>query len=1402
MILNENTLLGTIPVDEFVKDKQMVATVFWVNMLGFLGLKNHAGNSAKLNSYFKKDSVRLDAITVDSGDLTFSIKLAVDAGLMTTAQANALTRMLALIKQGKIDKIDENILRANLTTLTKLIQKTDPLIKPHVVKFLDASETLADVVRSAYKYARKSVTCTEFVTLAKALLPSLDDGEPEPQAAPAPAPEVTAAAKVVKEKPKAQPTPDAAATAPKAPAATTDLSLLGKNSAIPRDLNTAAGRRLLAYRLWMMPKKDAMAEFALWNTGKAKPSEWVSMNSSVFFHMTEPVNLSQITDPAVLQFAKELPVMNDAVYYTKELTDNLCALVGKNSHVGQWMREKYMQFNFDPRNADHLNTVGTTMLATPDVYKPSKYCFYSTGWANAKKSVAKVTDTLQKNLNNEEYIKYFWSVLGKVETPKSILNFYSDGIRIRPITAARHIFHHVIVEKAVTRASANCSAIVNALKDIDLDMLKDMHYAMSSTSGCMNSWKKALKDAGLLGKEGFIYGVTADDFDEFPEDGHMIAKVIYNKMTQAGDYPEKFKALMEKAKGDLFTYFKEQGKLNVISELVIKLADAYTGVIDALLFGNVGLTKFSELGFDKPEAVAFMLRALIPLSKNTSFNIFNFVSSSSMQPHDGVAWWAAKGPDHMAVLHDFAEEHAADIFGDARSKYIGNVIVFMKWVKAFENDPLTLWNYIYDSFVKNYPMSSDYKALAETFSIEFFLGNDTARQQYHDLIKKKYRIDMAMGLAAEYPYLFVNGFPMKKTDEFFTEFASKYINETYRYKMIEIGLDVLEKIHSGKIANKPEWVADEIAAIIDVNNVDPLMVMKTIASKIDTYKLSADDAKPLPKWMSNGIDGTYDAIMKINLIPGEDLDNKNPLALEFISGGRAGKFLDIVRVHRNEQKYMAIRDHLLIQTSNMMTMLPSINMAEEVETIPTEILAKVATSIAKRMQRGLDNRGEFEWLGRALIRIYEDKDQQAKLNDVMASFSDPDRNWVRKIVKDHLLVQPLLERIAGSQALIRPEVQMDQNGLAKVLKFNNFDLMTTRMPIRKNEDELAYFNRVLNKTDADAVDVVEPKVTKIETTADELEVMSAEFYKYYSQPPKHGNVALKITDAFNVNLDFPEFEVFKQNHPDTKMFPVFHGTGTVAASMILRFGFRVINKKAATGVIKYAGRMLGDGIYFATNLDKSAQYVGDNTKGNGVSRHGQTGYIFEMEAYLGEKGVDYESAGLGKDSIRSPEWCVFNPRAQVRIVRAFRVEMTTRAQLEAWIEKHGVSMAKNESKYFPKFAEYYRNSILNEGSVETDVISDAEEMPKYTGRNAIVYHFLDGRIPVSDDRTVTVDEFIDEFESDDCYFFSSPYGVSIQINTDADVHGHMVVPNVYWFRTDPDGLYSQFKFLLDKAKKK
>jgi len=238
------------------------------------------------------------------------------------------------------------------------------------------------------------------------------------------------------------------------------------------------------------------------------------------------------------------------------------------------------------------------------------------------------------------------------------------------------------------------------------------------------------------------------------------------------------------------------------------------------------------------------------------------------------------------------------------------------------------------------------------------------------------------------------------------------------------------------------------------------------------------------------------------------------------------------------------------------------------------------------------------------------------------------------------------------------------------MKFN--DIKIPRLRRKKNESLGEFFLRLREKmTDLEEI-IPEPKIEPVEMDEEGLLRETLYLNQFLSYPPRHGNIAPRVLKVWNAKIEFPEFYEFAKEYPDKILKPVFHGTGTLAAAFILRYGFKITRGK----LIK-AGRMLGDGIYFSNVIDKVSQYVGDF----GFTRWwGTKGYIFEMEAILGKKHEHYMSAGLGNDGILSPEWCVYYPEKQLRIYKVYYVELIQRKEIEMLLKKHNVEIIERQRK--------------------------------------------------------------------------------------------------------------------------
>lgn len=330
-----------------------------------------------------------------------------------------------------------------------------------------------------------------------------------------------------------------------------------------------------------------------------------------------------------------------------------------------------------------------------------------------------------------------------------------------------------------------------------------------------------------------------------------------------------------------------------------------------------------------------------------------------------------------------------------------------------------------------------------------------------------------------------------------------------------------------------------------------------------------------------------------------------------------------------------------------------------------------------------------------------------------------ERRLVAKAVHSKNFMNSAKTELAGDNIPIKPLVDLTADRINQIMKYN--DIKVPRVtPVRDNT----------TLTELMAKNVAADPLNKLAVTEDvktdqELEEMTIEYDAFNRY--KHGNIAVKILRSFNVSIPVQEKGfadwVAKMNAEGTDpqiLRPMFHGTGSIAASMILRYGFKVISANDSSVV----GRMLGDGIYFSNVLDKVSQYMSDGgySRGTGVK-----GYIFEMEVSLGKYQRDFKAAGPGtgydQSRVISPEWAVFNANEQTRIYKAYECQLIDKNQMSALKSKHGIN--ENTSvvgiKHFTNF--------INEAG------------PGGKMKNAVVFIFMDGTIPVSKTKAVDFEDF-------------------------------------------------------------
>lgn len=358
----------------------------------------------------------------------------------------------------------------------------------------------------------------------------------------------------------------------------------------------------------------------------------------------------------------------------------------------------------------------------------------------------------------------------------------------------------------------------------------------------------------------------------------------------------------------------------------------------------------------------------------------------------------------------------------------------------------------------------------------------------------------------------------------------------------------------------------------------------------------------------------------------------------------------------------------------------------------------------------LAQRREYEHIQyRAFEKLAELSASEGELYFKQLSL-DRRKGLIGYLINERFMEEALSE-VIGDGVPIKPLGNVSSDRLVQILKYN--DIQTPRRPVVK---ENTTYGQVMGQN-LKAPPIKKLHIDKIDADLIALEKMSVEYDKFNKYA--HGEIALFIEEAFTVSVPVQEeghaewLEKMKTEGLDPRiMNGVFHGTGSIGASMILRYGFKVIKANDASVV----GRMLGDGIYFSNVLDKVAQYIGDE----GYSRKaGTIGYIFEMTVSVGKHRRDFRCAGTGwREDERgtvSPEWAVFDPNRQCKIYKAFKVRLITKDDMNALKDKHQVAPT-NEAK-LTSFGKY-----LNEGEAGM--------------AHCLNYVFVDGSIPISEIETV------------------------------------------------------------------
>ena len=148
---------------------------------------------------------------------------------------------------------------------------------------------------------------------------------------------------------------------------------------------------------------------------------------------------------------------------------------------------------------------------------------------------------------------------------------------------------------------------------------------------------------------------------------------------------------------------------------------------------------------------------------------------------------------------------------------------------------------------------------------------------------------------------------------------------------------------------------------------------------------------------------------------------------------------------------------------------------------------------------------------------------------------------------------------------------------------------------------------------------------------------------------------------------------------------------------------------------------------------------------------------------------------MGGDGIRSPEWCVFDANRQLKIYKAFEVELVPKQEIRDLKQKYNIN--EENTMKLTAFKEF---------------IKESDDVPK----PVTSFIFVDGTIPVSETETVDFEEFVPGQFGKDVTLEPSAYGPQVYIEHDGPESDCYIIPSTFTLMSKEPELFNKFLTLI------
>lgn len=1348
-------------------NKVEINNKFWLNTLGFLSLYSIEKDNLHVSRYLKGQKVRFSSIDDNSVDLLKIFKeYVISNNNVRISKSQPYTKFLFLLKDGKIDTLDESLIRDLMKGFLPIANKPDILIFELVKKFIDGDYTLQELIKPIYKQIKKHKIESDVKELIRKVRPKVDE-------------DTSAVVNISSDKyynmlEKEIKRIDFNNTF----GSFEDFKLVGyifvytcfslRNE---NELNSLIGRLDKLFK-----EKANKSFFGYFRERQANLS--ISPHSSLNYTDSDGKDQSFGDLSALINKCE-----SDYVIYSFKVImfSNLVGNFGTKAFVTYLVSKIFISMGDDLFGTNNL--ILSTYLSNDSDYKHSLSDYYKLFWnkltIGSLKSnlIFKKDDLFNKKesfspFNNTNWNIVVWDMLSSRRLPshEEFITLVMDSIMNNmPVGVEKSIPDNVI-EKMIKEID-----IPNSISN-ELYKKGFFDYFFIKNEDLINKSELSKKDLSF--EDNMTYELVDDIINMFERKNitsPFLNSLVRNNINvfsylENEKYSHLKNKLIDKVKSGSIIYLRQLQNIDSndkdIFRYILRYYPNYLKELyfDKLLFNDIIDYLVYEKKFDK----------------NENFNFIetnHFVNSIINSPIDSFTLSYMTRSDLDIVIRGRSEDDITIIVNSILSRFqkdhkeiMSNLYANGVYSFLFENEKYS--KYISsDNILKIKDIIFDYIKDLNRFS------DDASR-----------KINIYLTLIALYYYktkkLLYNSTQMK--DDFFDssylyiDFFTGYSTDISKDGLVLILLqDINRSVEIIKSASRSfsTGTYSDMVDMLYLSEVDNDKVLykalksslnKELSTKLDSgdvidsdmYLIKSkdpivDDENISTIFKDSGIYDNFnlnDITNPFNVLKG---NNKELIKQEFVN-----KINNIPRLNYG----WSSRDRKDRIKKAKSRFSRSIEILFSNENLDIKFYNELIELFKKENERVINS---FD----VDHHTYDDKIKLLKSFNIDKSITEK--------YKDIIIMENIDfgTNIDGTESLIKPKMKLDKQRIREVLKYNNIKMPSVRFS--KKDTLETYIERCKKKSMEVKEQMGDVKISEIDENEAELLDKSIEFLQYHSGDRRHGDIALKFLKSFNVNNDNTEFDEFLKDHKDTVKIPMFSGTGSVAASLVLRVGFTVVSSDDESVV----GRMLGDGIYITNIINKAALYIGDS----GYARtRGEKGYILELEATLGEKVTNHRSAGFKGStdnwSVRSPEWCVKEPSKQLKIVKVHYVQTTKYSELKRISDSRG---AVTEGKYFPKVPSGFKSFLLEEQKNDKDVIT---------------FTFKDGNIPI-DDELVDFDEFNEMIKSNDNIHFDTSYnGPTYTFTTEGDTKFVMVPSTLEFIEEDPEGLYSQFKSLLKKNK--